>query len=61
MNVNTKGLWPDLNRDCKLNNWRRTWQPAPVFLPEKSHGWRNLAAYSLWGFKESDTAERLLS
>ena len=19
--------------------WRREWQPTPVFLPEKSHGW----------------------
>ena len=23
--------------------WRRTWQPTPVFLPEKSHGQRSLA------------------
>ena len=22
--------------------WRRKWQPTPVFLPEKSHGWRSL-------------------
>ena len=26
--------------------WRRKWQPTPVFLPEKSHGQRNLAGYS---------------
>ena len=26
--------------------WRREWQPAPVFLPRKSHGQRNLAGYS---------------
>ena len=26
--------------------WRRKWQPAPVFLPGKSHGQRNLAGYS---------------
>jgi len=19
--------------------WRRKWQPTPVFLPSKSHGW----------------------
>ena len=25
--------------------WRRKWQPTPVFLPGKSHGWRSLAAY----------------
>ena len=27
--------------------WRRIWQPAPVFLPRKSHGQRHLASYSL--------------
>ena len=26
--------------------WRRKGQPTPVFLPEKSHGQRNLAGYS---------------
>ena len=26
--------------------WRRKWQPTPVFLPRKSHGWRNLVGYS---------------
>ena len=39
--------------------WRRKWQPTPVFLPGKSHGWRNLVGYSPWGRKESDTTERL--
>ena len=39
--------------------WRRKWQPAPVFLPEESHGQRNLAGYSPWGCKESDMTERL--
>ena len=29
------------------------------FLPGGFHGWRSLAAYSQWGQKESDTAERL--
>ena len=28
--------------DC----WRRAWQPAPLFLPEESHGQRSLAGYS---------------
>ena len=36
------------------------WQPTPVFLPGKSHGWRNLVGYSPWGRKESDTTERHL-
>ena len=38
--------------------WRRKWQPTPVFLPGKFHGWRNLVGYSPWGPKESDTSER---
>ena len=39
--------------------WRRKWQPAPVFLPVKSHGQRSLAGYSPWGNKELDTTEQL--
>ena len=47
--------------------WRRKWQPIPVLLPGKSHGWRSLVGYrwrslvgySPWGRKESDTTERL--
>ena len=39
--------------------WRRKWQPIPVLLPGKSHGWRSLAGYSPWGRKDSDTTERL--
>ena len=39
--------------------WRRKWQPTPVFLSGKSHGQRNLAAYSPWCHKESDTTEPL--
>ena len=35
--------------------WRRKWQPAPVFLPEESHGQRSLVGYGPWGHKESDT------
>ena len=35
--------------------WRRKWQPAPAFLPGKSHGQRSLASYSPRGHKESDT------
>ena len=39
--------------------WRRKWQPTPVLLPRKFHGWRSLVGYCLWGHKESDTTERL--
>ena len=30
-----------------------------VFLPGKFHGQKNLAGYSPWGHKESDTTEQL--
>ena len=40
--------------------WRRKWQPAPVFLPEKFHGRRSPAGYSPWGCKELDTTEHTL-
>ena len=29
--------------------WRRKWQPTPVLLPGKSHGWRSLAGCSPCG------------
>ena len=31
--------------------WRRKWQPTLVFLPEKSHGQRNLVGCGPWGRK----------
>ena len=40
-------------------SWRRKWQPTPVFLPGKSHGWRNLVGYSPWDPKELDMTKRL--
>ena len=49
------GLIPGLGRFP----WRKKWQPAPVFLPRKFHGQRNLVSYSSWGLKESDTTELL--
>ena len=39
--------------------WRRKWQPTPVFLPRKSHGWRSLVIYSPWSHKQLDPTERL--
>ena len=33
------------------------WQPTPVLLPGKSHGWRSLVGYSPWGHKVSDMTE----
>ena len=30
---------------------KRQWQPTPVLLPRKSHGWRSLVGCSPWGAK----------
>ena len=38
----------DLFKNVFQPSWRRKEQPTPVFLPGKSHGWRNLVGYSLW-------------
>ena len=38
--------------------WRIKWQPTPVLLPRKSHGWRSVVGYSPWSHKESDMTER---
>ena len=38
--------------------WRRKWQPAPVFLPGKSHGQRSLVGYNPWSHKESDMTKQ---
>ena len=40
--------------------WRRAWQPAPVFMPEVSHGQRSLVVYCSWGCKDSDMTELLI-
>ena len=37
--------------------WRRKWQPTPVFLPEESQGWGSLVGCHLWGCTESNTTE----
>ena len=39
--------------------WRRKWQPNPLFLPGKSHGWRSLAGYSSWDHKDLNMTEWL--
>ena len=38
--------------------WRRKWQPTPVLLPGKSHGWGSLAGYSPRGGTELASTER---
>ena len=39
----------------------KEWQPTPVLLPGKFHGWRSLVGYSPWDCKELDTTEQLHS
>ena len=39
------------------DTWRREQLSTLVFLPGEFHGQRNLAGYSPWGHKESDTTE----
>ena len=40
--------------------WRRKWQPTPLFLPRKFHGWRHLVDYSPWSLKELNVTEGLI-
>ena len=37
--------------------WRRKWQPTPVFLPRESQGRGSLVGCHLWGRTESDTTD----
>ena len=37
--------------------WRKKWQPTPVFLPGESQGQWSLMGCRLWGRTESDTTE----
>ena len=48
---------PGFNPWLRKIPWRRKWQPTPVLLPGKFHGWRSLVAYS--PRHESDTTEQL--
>ena len=54
-NAGDPGSVPGLGR----SPGERKWQPTPVFLPGKSHGWRSLVGYSPWGLKELNTTEQL--
>ena len=45
------------NSRVRKISWRRKWLPTPAFSPRKFHGQRNLAGYSSWGCKESNTIE----
>ena len=38
-------------------NWRRKWQPTPVFLPGESQGWGSLVSCHLWGRTELEKTQ----
>ena len=40
-----------------FHDWRRKWQPTPVFLPGESQGQRSLLGCCLWGHTESDVTD----
>ena len=40
-----------------FTQWRRKWQPTPVFLPGESQGRGSLVGCHLWGCTESDMTE----
>ena len=46
-------------KHCAGTWWRRQWQPTPVLLSGKSHGWRSLVGRSPRGRKKPDTTEQL--
>ena len=56
-------VYVDVISICLITHWflkaGRKWQPTPVFLLGKAHGWRSLVDYSPWGRKELDTTEWL--
>ena len=45
----------DIRITFHFHDWRRKWQPTPVFLPGESQGQRSLLGCCLWGRTESDT------
>ena len=48
-----------LYRVIQNKNWRRKWQPIPVFLTREFHGQKSLVGCHLWAQEESDMTERL--
>ena len=39
---------------ASISFWRRQWQPTPVLLPGKSHGWRSLVGLQSMGLLRVD-------
>ena len=50
---------PGFNSEVGKIPGRRIWQPAPVFLPGRSHGQRSVENYSSWSRKELGITEWL--
>ena len=44
-NINNSAIYLGLSdlAAAAANYWRRKWQPTPVLLPRKNHGWSSLA------------------
>ena len=42
---------------ASIRDWRRAWQPTPVFLPGESPGQKSLVGCSSWGCRKSDMTE----
>ena len=55
---NVEHLFMYLLAICMFSQ-RRQWQPTPVLLPGKSHGWRSLVGCSPWDHCLLDKTERL--
>ena len=53
----TSGSLSDFTFTFTFMNWRRKWQPTPVFLPGESQGRGSLVGCHLWGRTESNTTE----
>ena len=49
--------WNDLACMHACMDWRRKWQPIPVFLPGESQGQRSLVGCCLWGCTELDMTD----
>ena len=48
----SRNVWEQLDDPwVRKIPWRKKWQPTPIFLPEKFHGQKRLAGYSLWDQK----------
>ena len=47
--INTFSDKKELREFIANRQQRRQWQPTPVLLPGKSHGWRSLVGCSPWG------------